>query len=198
MKLIGLTGGIGMGKSTSASLLSLAGLPVIDTDVIAREVVEPGCSALQEIAAHFGPGMLNPDGTLCRERLADVVFNSGPKLRELESILHPRIRERWQAQAAAWRQEGRPAGVVVIPLLYETSAQSEFDIIICAACSAHTQQERLLARGWSVSQIQQRMAAQWPAERKMAASNFVIWTEGVMELHRHQLRRVLARIIVAG
>ena len=191
MKLIGLTGGIGMGKSTSASLLSLGGLPVIDTDIIAREIVEPGEPALTEIAATFGRELIDDEGKLRRAALAQIVFSSPAKRKELESILHPIIRDRWIGQEKIWRREGRRAGVVVIPLLFETEAQLHFDAIICTACSAVTQHERLRARGWPEDQIGQRIAAQWPVEKKIAASHFVIWTEGNMDLHRAQLERVL-------
>ena len=191
MKLFGLTGGIGMGKSTSASLLSLGGIPVIDTDIIAREIVESGQPALTEIAATFGPELVDAEGKLRRALLAELVFSSPAKLKELESILHPIIRDRWLGQAQIWRRENRKIGVVIIPLLFETDAQSQFDSILCTACSPRTQHERLIARGWPENQIQQRRAAQWPVEKKMAASNFVVWTEGVMEIHLLQLRRIL-------
>jgi dephospho-CoA kinase len=191
MKLFGLTGGIGMGKSTSARLLLSAGIPVIDTDIIAREIVEPGQPALTEIAATFGRELIDGDGELRRAALADLVFSSPEQRKKLESILHPVIRERWLGQAETWRREGRPAAVVVIPLLFETEAQSHFDAILCSACSAETQQERLRARGWPAKQIEQRLAAQWPVEKKIAASNFVVWTEGAMEMHRLQLERLL-------
>ncbi len=191
MKLFGLTGGIGMGKSTSASLLSLGGLPVIDTDVVAREIVEPGQPALVQIAEAFGSEMVDSCGELDRSRLASLVFASPDRLRLLESILHPLIRRRWAEQVAAWRSEGRPAGVVVIPLLFETGAQAEFDAVFCTACSDRTQWERLRARGWPDDQIEQRLQAQWPVERKIAASTHVIWTEGAMEIHRRQWQRLL-------
>jgi dephospho-CoA kinase len=192
MKLLGLTGGIGMGKSTSASLLSLGGVPVLDTDIIAREIVEPGKPALTEIAATFGHELIDAEGKLRRGALAEIVFSSPEKLKELESILHPIIRDRWIGQAQMWKRDGHRVGVVVIPLLFETEAQSHFDAVICTACSPATQHERLLARRWPEKQIQQRIAAQWPVEKKIASSNFVVWTEGTMEMHRQQLERILA------
>ena len=190
MKLFGLTGGIGMGKSTSAAILSRRGIPVIDTDVIAREIVEPGQPALAEVVAAFGPGLLDASGKLRRGALAEVVFSSPEKLKQLEGILHPRIREKWLAQAEAWRSENKAAGVVDIPLLFETNAQAHFDAVICTACSAATQRERLRERGWSQQQVEQRIAAQWPAEKKIAASNHVVWTEGDLAVHERQLERI--------
>lgn len=192
MKLFGLTGGIGMGKSTCARLLARNGVAVIDTDVVAREIVEPGTPALEEIARHFGPEAFDAQGRLDRAAMARIVFGSSEKRKELEAILHPRIRERWLDQVAQWRQEGRESAAVVIPLLFETGAQNCFDAIVCVACSAATQQERLRARGWSGEQIQQRLDAQWPLEKKMAGATHVIWTEGDPAIHEQQIDRILA------
>jgi len=191
MKLIGLTGGIGTGKSTAAGFMAERGLPVIDTDELAHALVEPGQPALAEIVTAFGAELLDEQGRLRRAALADIVFSAPEKLRMLEAILHPRIRERWLAQAEVWRSEGRGAGVVVIPLLFETNAQRYFDAILCTACSVTTQRERLQRRGWNGTQIQQRLAAQWPLEKKMAAATHVIWTEGDLTVHRAQLDKIL-------
>jgi dephospho-CoA kinase len=84
--------------------------------------------------------------------------------------------------------------VVVIPLLFETQAESQFDKIICVACSAPAQRQRLLNRGWSLGQIQQRLAAQWPVEQKIARADFVIWTDGSLESHAQQIERIFARV----
>jgi len=190
MKVFGLTGGIGMGKSTSAAILARRGVSVIDTDVIAREIVEPGEPALAEIVAVFGADLLDAQGKLRRSSLAETVFSSPEKLKQLEAILHPRIREKWLARVEEWRREERNAGVVVIPLLFETDAQSHFDVVVCTACSAATQRERLRERGWNQQQIEQRHAAQWPVEKKIAASHYVVWTEGDVALHERQLERI--------
>src|SRR4051794_10658107 len=167
MKVIGLTGGVGMGKTTAANLLQQRGLPVIDTDVLAREVVEPGTPAWEEIQRVFGHDITGPDGQLRRDELARQVFSDETRRRQLEDIVHPRIRERWQAQVELWRTEGQPLGVVVIPPLFETNAAGSFDTIICVSCSAATQRQRLTERRWSPEQIQQRIQAQWPTEKKM-------------------------------
>ncbi len=190
MKLLGLTGGIGTGKSTVARLLAARGLPVIDTDDIAREVVAPGEPALSAIAAAFGRELIDADGKLRRAALAEVVFSAPQKRQELEAILHPLIRDRWLAQVDAWREAEQGTCVVVIPLLFETEAQSHFAVVLCTACTAVTQLERLRARGWPETQIQQRLAAQWPLEKKIAASQHVLWTEGEVELLRRQLARI--------
>src|SRR5688572_28334608 len=116
MKVLGITGGIGMGKSTSGELLRKRGIPVVDTDVLAREVVEPGEPALEEVVAVFGREALDANGRLNRGEVARRVF-ADPTLREkLEAILHPRIRERWLAQIQSWRAEGHAVAAVIIPL----------------------------------------------------------------------------------
>jgi dephospho-CoA kinase len=192
MRILGLTGGIGMGKSACAELLHARAIPVVDTDELARQVVEPGQPALAEIRRIFGGDLLNPDGRLRRDELARRVFAQPPARRQLEQILHPRIRERWHAQMEVWRGEGRRLAVVVIPLLFETGAEAELDATVCIACSAATQRGRLLARGWAAEQIRQRLEAQWPIEKKMEHSDYVIWTEAGLDLHAAQLDRILS------
>jgi len=191
MKVVGLTGGIGMGKSACAALLRSRAIPLIDTDELARQVVEPGQPALIEIESLFGPGIVGPDGRLRRDALAARVFPDPPARARLEQILHPRIRDLWRAQIQVWRGQSLPLAVVVIPLLFETNAEKELDVTICVACSASTQHQRLLARGWSPNQIAQRIQAQWPIEKKIALANYVIWTEGAPELNAPQLDRIL-------
>jgi dephospho-CoA kinase len=193
MILVGLTGGIGAGKTSAAEILQRHGVPVVDTDVLAREVVQPEQPALVEVVKAFGNEVLSPDGTLNRTRLADIVFADSAARTRLEQILHPRIRASWQATAAAWRTEGRLIGVVVIPLLFETAAESAFDAVACVACTAATQRARLQQRGWPDAQIAGRLAAQWSMERKMAAANVVVWTEGELAVHEAQWQRLLPR-----
>jgi dephospho-CoA kinase len=180
-----------MGKSTAAAHLERRGLPVVDTDHLAREIVEPGQPALAEIQQAFGSAVMDGKGALRRAELARVVFEDGAKRRQLEGILHPRIRERWLAQAGTWRSENRPLGVVVIPLLFETGAANAFDSIWCVACSAASQRQRLEARGWTPEQIEQRLAAQWPVQKKMDLAHHVIWTEPSAAIHAAQLERVI-------
>ena len=185
-----------MGKSTSARLLLERGLPVIDTDDLAREVASPGQPALGEILSAFGPQVIAADGSLCRAELARIVFADQSRRKQLESILHPRIRERWLAQVEIWKRENLPIGVVVIPLLFETAAEGCFDKIVCAACSPETQRTRLAARNWTSEQSLQRIQSQWPFEQKMALSHFVVWTEGTMDVHLRQWDRILRSLPV--
>ena len=190
MKLCGLTGGVGMGKSTAAGFFSRLGVRIVDTDELARELVQPGQPAVAEIREEFGEGIIGPGNGLNREKLAEWVFADAGARRKLEAILHPRIRERWQARVEAWRGENCPVAMVVIPLLFETGAEQQFDEIICAACSPAGQAERLRGRGWPPDQIRGRIAAQWPIERKLAGSRRVIWTEGSLACHRRQVELI--------
>lgn len=192
MRVLGVTGGIGMGKSACGQLLRERGVPLIDTDVLAHELVRPGEPALQEIVDAFGPDMVDPSGALRRGELARKIFSSASDRQRLEGILHPRIRTRWVSQVDAWAEEGRLFAAVIIPLLFETGAQAEVDVTLCIACSAETQHARLTTRGWSEDQIKRRIAAQLPAVRKMEMADYVVWSEGSMDLHAAQLDRVLS------
>jgi dephospho-CoA kinase len=194
MKICGLTGGVGMGKSTAAEFLGAHGAKISDADLIARDLVEPNQPALAEIQNTFGKAMISADGQLHRAELAKIVFADADARKELEKILHPRIRECWLAQIEIWRKENCKLAVVVIPLLFETQAESHFDKIICVACSANSQYERLLARGWTPEQIQQRIAAQMPIDQKIARSDFVIWTDGDLKNHEQQMDCVLQKL----
>jgi dephospho-CoA kinase len=194
MKLCGLTGGVGMGKSTAAGFFLALGARVVDTDKLARELAEPGQPALEEIQREFGPGVLDPDGRLKRAELARVVFADPAARKKLEAILHPRIRERWRGQVAQWRAQDCPVAIVVIPLLFETGAEAEFDRIICVACPSAAQRERLESRGWGEAQIQGRIAAQWPIEQKIARAHYVIWSDGSLDSHRRQVAALYQRL----
>jgi len=194
MKALGLTGGIGMGKSTAAQILQARGVAVIDTDELARQVVQPGQPALEEICQTFGSALKDASGQLQREALAKIVFGDPVARARLEAITHPRITQLWRQQLQIWRQEGRAVAVVVIPLLFETKVEAEFDAVLCLACSEATQRQRLAARGWSSEQIEQRCSAQLSVVEKMSRAHFVIWSEGTVETLMSQL----ARIVPAG
>jgi len=194
MKVCGLTGGVGMGKSTAADFFLSHGVRVVDTDEIARQLVQPGQPALAEIQRAFGNHLLASNGSLKRDELARIVFAREADRKKLEAILHPRIRERWLAQIETWRREDCAFALVVIPLLFETGAEAHFDKVICAACSPAAQHERLAARSWNADQIRQRIAAQLPVEQKISRSHFVLWTEGALASHARQVERILSRI----
>jgi len=180
-----------MGKSTAGEFLRYEGVSVIDTDAIARQLVEPGLPALDDIVARFGPSIRSADGRLNRKELARVAFSDAASRADLEAILHPRIRIAWQAEVENWRAEGRPTGAVIIPLLFETKAAALFDAVICIACSGSSQWQRLRQRGWSDNEIRQRLEAQLSIEQKIAQSDFVVWTDTTLEAHAAQLGRIV-------
>jgi dephospho-CoA kinase len=191
MKLFGVTGGVGMGKSTIGQSLQRHGVAVIDTDAIARQLTQPGQPALVEIARTFSPSVFQADGSLDRRALARLVFADAQARAALEAILHPAIRAVWQAEVALWRNENRARGAVIIPLLFETDAAGEFDATICAACSLATQQSRLRERGWTPEEIAGRISAQWPIEQKIAQADFVVWTDTGPAVTETQLERII-------
>jgi dephospho-CoA kinase len=183
-----------MGKSTCARFLQELGVPVIDTDELARDFVQPGQPALAEIRQAFGPAVFSASGELDRAALADIVFADAVARRQLEAILHPRIQQAWQTQVESLATEGVQVAAVVIPLLYETAVESRFNAVICVACTRLEQVRRLAVRGWTPEQSSQRQAAQWPVTEKLRRADFIIWSEGSMAAHRQQVEGVLARL----
>lgn len=185
---IGLTGGIASGKSTVADLFAAKGVPIIDTDAIAREVVEPGCPALAEIANEFGPGILDEEGRLRRRQLRDLVFKDDKRRQALESILHPRIREETEARAAA---AGGAYQLIVVPLLAESPMKASMDRILVVDVSEQTQLERLLQRD-AESELQARrmIAAQASREDRLAIADDIIDNGGTLDATAGQVDRL--------
>jgi dephospho-CoA kinase len=143
MLKVGLTGGIGCGKSTVSDIFASLGVPVIDSDVIAREVVEPGEVGLKQIVAHFGDKVLNPDGTLNRKALRNTVFTNPDARTALENILHPLIRKRSNDQLDKLNS---PYAVLAIPLLVENNLTATVDRVLVIDCSEQSQIKRICAR----------------------------------------------------
>lgn len=191
MQLLGITGGIGMGKSTAGKLLKERGLPVVDTDDLARWESAAGTSGFEEIVSAFGKDCVGPDGQLDRARLAQRIFSDSGARKRLEEILHPRIANAWKIEVIRCREAGHSRMAVLIPLLFERGYEGEFSAVVTMACSESTQRERLRARGWSDGQIQARNEAQLPVVEKMVRARFVVWTEGELEIHRRQWDRIL-------
>ncbi len=194
MKLIGITGGIGMGKSACSDWLLGDGHRLVDTDVISRELTASDAGVNAEIRAAFGGDVFDGAGVLDRSALADRVFPDQSSRRVLEGILHPRIRKAWTAEVQNWRHQGVGCGFVVIPLLFETGAEEHFDSIICITCTSTTQICRLRSRNWDDDQVNARISAQMAVKEKMARSHHVIWTEGTMASTTEQLKMVLRQL----
>ncbi len=182
MLRVGLTGGIGSGKSEVARRLADHGAVLIDADVAAREVVVPGSPGLARIAAAFGDGVLRPDGSLNRERLGEIVFGDPALRARLNEIVHPLVRE-WMAAAeqAAVRAAGPPGPVIVhdVPLLAESRGRAGFDVVIVVDVPPELQVERLVSlRGMAPDQARARRAAQASREQRLAVADVVIDNSG--------------------
>jgi len=187
--LVGLTGGIGAGKSVVAARLAELGAVVIDSDRLAREVVAPGTEGLAEVVAAFGPGVLGPDAALDRPALGRLVFADPAARARLEAIVHPRVRAR-AAQLAA----GAPAGSVVVndvPLLVEAGLADTFDVVVVVLASAQTRLHRLVdGRGMSEAEARARIAAQASDEQRRAVADVVLANDGTLA----QLRTAVDRL----
>lgn len=191
---VGLTGGIASGKTTVANLFALRGVPVIDTDVIARQVVEPGQPALAAVVDAFGPGVLGDDGRLDRSRMRERIFGDAAARRRLEAILHPAIRAEMERQS---RAAGGPYQVLVIPLLVEGGRRDHIDRVLVVDVAESTQIERLVRRdGVAREQAEAALRAQASRDARLAFADDVIENSAdagslearVDELHTGYLR----------
>lgn len=190
---VGLTGGIASGKSAVADMFAELGVAVIDTDVIAREVVQPGEPALDEIRAAFGPGVFSADGQLDRRALRRIVFGSDERRRELEAILHPRIRVEAERQADS--ADG-PYPVIVVPLLVESPMRDAMQRILVVDVPVEVQLERLVSRdGESREQAQRMIDAQASREARLAIAHDVVDNSGTLEATRDQVAELHRRYL---
>lgn len=191
---VGLTGGIGSGKSTVAQMLVDHGALVIDADVIARRIVEPGSPVLARLADEFGTDIVDHDGTLKRALLAERAFASERATRHLNEITHPAIREQAEIELA---QAQTQADVVVyeMPLLVETGQISLVDAVIVVDVDPETQVERAVARGLSEEDVRSRMARQATREQRLAAADHVIDNSGDIEATREQVARMWQALV---
>lgn len=183
MLVVGLTGGIGSGKTTVANYFSALGVPLIDADVIARELVEPGSPVLNEIVDCFGPDVLNTRGDLDRLRLRHRVFTDPGQRRRLESILHPRIRTE---MARRIRQLDAPYCIVSIPLMVETAQTDLVDRVLVVDCPPELQRQRIAQRdGWPADEITGALQAQATRAQRLQAADDVIINDRDLDTLRH-------------
>ena len=193
MLKVGLTGGICSGKTTVSEIFARLGVPIIDMDVIARQVVEPGSPALAEITETFGPDVLNPDGSLNRQRLRQRIFDSDADRKKLEAILHPRIRAETERRVA---ELDASYCIIVIPLLAETGQQSLVDRILVVDVPESLQIERLVARDHiSIAEAQKILNSQASREDRLHIADDVIHNEGDLASLEEQVRQLHARYI---
>lgn len=195
MKLIGLTGGIGSGKSTVAQLLVRHCWELVDADQIARDIVEPGQPALTELAQAFGEDILQEDGSLDRRLLASRAFSSREKTAVLNSITHPRINEETQARFDAARQAGADFVVYDMPLLVDKGLHKDMDATIVVDVDAEERVRRLVAyRGLDEEDARRRIAAQIPDDVRRAAADFIIDNNGPREALDEQVEEVVEKL----
>lgn len=189
MLKVGLTGGIGSGKSEVTRRLAALGAYVVDADVLAREVVEPGTPGLAAVAAEFGAEVLRPDGSLDRDRLGAIVFADPAARARLNAIVHPLV-----GAATAERFAAAPADAIVVhdvPLLVEVGLAAAYDVVLVVAATPETQGSRLVrARGMSADEARSRIAAQAPLADKLAVADFVITNDGSLDDLDRQVQAV--------
>jgi dephospho-CoA kinase len=190
---VGLTGGIASGKSTVAKLFGALGVPIIDTDQVARDVVEPGQPPLERLVERFGPSILTPDGHLDRPALRNIVF-SDPKARaDLEALTHPAIGAAVEARSAI---AGGPYQILVIPLLVEKNLGAQLDRVLVVDCDEELQIKRLQARdSSSLEQARSILNAQASRTARLKAAHDVITNEGDMNALRDQVSTLHARYL---
>ena len=190
MLLVGLTGGIGSGKSTVARLLEKRGAVVFDADLLAREAVEPGTPGHAAVIERFGADVLAPGGELDREALASIVFADPSARRDLEEIVHPEVRRLFAEGSEAYRDTDRVV-VFSAPLLVETGMHTAFEILVVVSATVATQIERLMRqRGMSEASIRGRIDAQAPLEDKAAVADFLVDNEGMLDELESQVDRL--------
>ena len=190
---IGLTGGIASGKSTAAKFFGALGVPILDSDQIARDVVEPGQPPLERLVERFGPKILTADGHLDRPALRDIVF-SDPKARaDLEALTHPAIGAAMEARSA---EAGGPYQILVIPLLVEKNLAAHVDRVLVVDCDEELQIRRLRDRdGSTPAQVQAILKAQAPRAARLKAADDVIHNDTDMSAVRNQVATLHARYL---
>jgi len=196
MRVFGLTGNIGSGKSTVAGMLRASGIPVLDADRISREVTAPGGRAYGAVVETFGRGIVRQDGSIDRKRLGEIVFADPLQRSRLEEITHPAIFEAMKEAIAGIKREGHRAAVVEATLIHESGRKGLFEAVISVTCDRETAISRLAARdGMSRAQAETRLRAQMDSERKADASDYVIDNSGNLDDTRRQVVALIEALL---
>lgn len=194
MKWIGLTGGLGTGKSTVAEILRQRGYVVLDADRLAGQVIAAGTPGLKSVIQRFGKNFLRSSGELNREKMSQEVFSNPQSLADLENIIHPLVQVETQRQKETARQAGSSAVFYDVPLLYEKNI-SGFDAVIVVASSEENQRLRVRQRNrWSESEINNRLKTQMPLVDKIQKADFVIYNNGRFEDLQLEVEKVLSQL----
>jgi dephospho-CoA kinase len=195
MLKMGLTGGIASGKSAVAAMLREMGFPVLEADLVAHKLLEPGEEAHDEVLREFGQELADGQGRIDRNKLGAMVFADPAKLMKLNSIIHPRVETIISQQFAGWRRNGvSDAGFVVAALLVEAGIADKLDGLVVSFCRPEQQLERLRARGMSEIEAKRRIAAQMPVKEKLKRATEVIDCSGTLEQTRAQVRALAAKL----
>ncbi len=191
--IIGLTGSIASGKSTVSEMLKKAGYPIIDADLVARLVVEPGSETLEKIEHAFGSEVLNEDGTMNRAKVGEIIFNNPASRKILNELIHPAIRQEMLRQRHEYLSQGHETIVMDIPLLFESRLQPLVDKILVVSVTEENQFNRLVERnGFTEKEAKARMSSQLPMSVKEDGADAVIYNNGTLEETEKQLNRILA------
>lgn len=195
MRVFGLTGGIGTGKSTVAGLLRARGVPVIDADQVAREVVAPGSDGLAAIVEAFGPGALNADGSLDRPAMRARIMADASARATLEAITHPRIGARIGEQLAELAQSGCTLAGVEAALMVETGTAARYERLVVVNAPPEVQLARVVARDHvTPEQAASVLAAQWPMARKLALAHHVVQNDGGLDALAREVDQLLTEL----
>lgn len=189
--LIGLTGGIGCGKSSAAAEFAALGFRVCDTDRIVREQVLTDPAVLAEARGRWGDGVIGSAGSLDRARVGDIVFADAAEKKWWEGVVHPRVGAIWRGEVAA---EPGAAWLIEVPLLFEAGLEKGFDFVVCVGANHATQLARVIARGMTQAQAEQRIASQLPLATKLHLAHAVLWNEGSRDFLRAQVAEVASRL----
>lgn len=190
--IIGLTGSIASGKSTISAMLKEKGYPIIDADLVARLVVEPGTATLSEIERVFGDQVMNKDGTLNREALGQLIFHEPAKRKQLNDLMHPAIRAEMLRQRDELFERGEKTMIMDIPLLFESRLQHFVDKILVVSVTEEMQLQRLMQRNsLSEEEAKARIQSQLPISEKEKGADAVIYNNGSIEQSKVQLERIL-------
>jgi len=187
--LIGITGGIGTGKSTVAGMLAALKVPIVDADKVGAQLMQPGEAVFSEIVAHFGDTILRPEGTIDRARLGAIVFADAEKRRLLEGISHGKIWAEMMERFRSLEVMGHCAVAFEVPLLFEAKLDHLVDEVWVVACSYETQLQRVMARSLSLAESTQRIAAQMPLAEKIQRGHRVIYNQGSLADTNRQVQR---------
>lgn len=195
MLRVGLTGGIGCGKTTVAAMLRELGCHVIEADKVAHQLMQPGTPAFEEIVREFGARVVGPDGRIDRKALGAIVFEDSAKLQRLNRIVHPRVIEEQDRQLVELEKaDRRGVAVVEAALLVEAGYHERLDRLVVVWCRPEQQRERLLARGMPGEEIEKRIAAQMPLEMKRRLATDQIDCSGSLDETRRQVEALVARL----